>query len=259
MFSDYELNKAEYLAFTERISCHTVGILMQGRAGVGTGTLLAYDRKRLVLTASHNLDVVDISDLRFYFRPEGSMQERSVRDDRGIRHQVLSTGDRLIFRGEPVRDKKNDIAALVLEPGQKPIGAATFNDVTELKEYPIRDGNSIVILGFPVANSAEIVPGARVLGTTSDHGRYDSTRNSIAGLPSAYDPDDQFLLNYTRIEDDLAPHGFSGAAAWVNRDATDVVWKPNPVLAGVVTGYLSKLKLLVVAQLRPVIGLLKRL
>jgi hypothetical protein len=259
MFSDYALNKAEYLAFTERVSCHTVGLLMHANRGVGTGTLITYGDQRVVLTADHNLTQTSAEDIRFYMRPAGTMQERSVKHDLSIRPRVLSIGDTLSFRCDPIRDRKNDIAALVLEPSQQLSGAASFYDATRLVDYPIADGTSIIVLGFPLANSTELAPGVNILGATSDHGIYDSARNYLAGLPSSYDPEEQFLLNYTRIEDDLAPEGFSGAAVWVNWNVHGPIWKPNPGFAGVVTGYLAKRKLLVVAQVGPVLRLLARI
>jgi hypothetical protein len=86
-------------------------------------------------------------------------------------------------------------------------------------------------------------------------GRY---RSTLPDLPSSFAPNDQFLLRYTRIEDDLEPEGFSGAGAWVNGVAAEenTIWRPNPVLCGVVTGYFKKKKLLLLTRVGAVLALL---
>jgi hypothetical protein len=75
IFSKSDLNKSEYLAFTESISRHTVGVRTHGGTGVGTGTLLLRGGKKRLLTADHVLDGLDMSQVRFYLRPEGTMRE----------------------------------------------------------------------------------------------------------------------------------------------------------------------------------------
>jgi len=258
MFSEFDVNKTEYLAFAESISCYTVGIGTHGGRGIGTGTLVLRGGERRLITADHVLDGADLSQTRFYMRPEGNMLEVSVRDGTGPRPRVFTVGDTLEFMGAPVRDKKNDLRILMIACAQQLTGAACCYDATKLIQYTIEDGTSVVIMGFPVANSAPLVPGVRTLGATSDHCKYDSSLTSASGLPSAFDPDEQFLLKYTRIEDDLDPKGFSGAAAWVNGKISTEVWRPNPVLAGVVTSYLPTKKLLVVTRVGPIIRLLGR-
>jgi hypothetical protein len=53
IFSKSDLNKSEYLAFTETISRYTVGVRAHGGAGIGTGTLLLRAGKKSLLTADH--------------------------------------------------------------------------------------------------------------------------------------------------------------------------------------------------------------
>jgi hypothetical protein len=259
IFSEFDLNKSEYLAFTEGISRYTVGVRTDGGRGIGTGTVLLRDRKKVLLTADHVLDGVDMAQVRFYLRPEGTMIEVSVRDDVVPRPRTFTFGDTLNLTGPPARDKKNDLRTLRIADTQELSGAAKFYDASKLTEYEIRDGASVVILGFPVSNSAPLAPGLIALGATSDHSKYDSKLNSLSGLPSAFDPLEQFLINYTRIEDNLDPEGFSGAGVWVNGDTAGGVWRPNPVLAGVVTGYFAKKRLLLAARIGPVLRLLDRL
>src|SRR4051812_49029530 len=108
MFTNYDLGRTEFLAFQESTSRYTVGILIDGKS-VGTGTLLQYERHRVVLTANHNLDgVSSLDELRFYFRPSGSIQEGSMSDFVGRRPMFLFKGDPVKLQGKVLRDLKND-------------------------------------------------------------------------------------------------------------------------------------------------------
>jgi hypothetical protein len=81
----------------------------------------------------------------------------------------------------------------------------------------------------------------------------------LPGITSSFDPDDQFLLQYNRMSDNLPPHGLSGGGGWVNFNSTSPIWKPNPGLAGVVTNYLPTPRLLILARISIVTRLLDRL
>jgi hypothetical protein len=159
IFSAFDLNKSEYLAFTESISRYTTGVRTHGGTGIGTGTLVLRGGKKGQLTADHVLHGIEMSQVRFYLRPEGTMIEVSVKDDFGQRARTFTFGDTLEFTGPPARDKKNDIRALRIADTQGLTGAATFYDASTLTEYEVRDGASIVIFGFPVSNSAPLAPG----------------------------------------------------------------------------------------------------
>jgi len=262
MFTEFQVNEAHFKAFQEVIARHTVAIMTNGGLGIATGTLLSYGPVNLILTANHNLDETLPSEIRFGFKPEGNFQETSL-SELPTRAFTTSPGPvyALEFRGDAVRDEKNDIAALVLEQGEKPRGVSTFYDASALKPVGIPNGASILMLGFPVGFAAYIGQGRKLVGATPDHLRYDSTLNTQKYLPSSYDPECEFLLEYKWIEDGLLPHGFSGAATWGSRElpATSAIWTPNPVLVGVITGYLREQRLLVVAGLRAVSELLSRL
>lgn len=93
IFSEFDLNKSEYLAFTEGISRYTVGVRTDGGRGIGTGTVLLRDRKKVLLTADHVLGGVDTAQVRFYLRPEGTMIEVSVRDDVGLWGRQATTAN----------------------------------------------------------------------------------------------------------------------------------------------------------------------
>lgn len=247
------------LSLQESIACHTVIILMGGGRQVGTGTLISYGSTNLLLTANHNLAGITPSDLLIGFKPGGTSQEVTATELKALAPTIIpDTPCRLSFRGDVIRDAKNDIAALPLDINERPRGVARFYEATTLKPIEIHNGASVMLFGFPVGYSADTGPGKKLLGATPDHLVYDSTLNDSKYLPSSYDPEDEFLLRYRWIEDGLLPHGYSGAGAWCSLEAKSILWTPNPMLVGVVTGYLDKHRFLVVAGLRPVFRLLSQ-
>jgi hypothetical protein len=259
MFTEFEINSAHFRAFQECIACHTVIILMGGGHQVGTGTLISYGSTNLILTANHNLTGITPSDLLIGFKPGGTFQEVTMSEFKALAPTLRpDTPYRLNFRGDVIRDMKNDIAVLPLDEKERPRGVANFYEATTLKPVAIHNGASVMLIGFPVGYSAHIRPGKKLVGATPDHLVYDSTLSNSKYLPSSYDPEDEFLLRYRWIEDGLLPHGYSGAAAWCSREEKAIVWTPNPMLVGVVTGYLKEHRFLVVAGLRSILDLLSQ-
>src|SRR5712664_475816 len=212
MFTDFQFNEAHFNALQEGMARHTVIISMTGGREVGTGTLLSYGSTNLILTANHNLQEPHLSELRFGFNHGGNLEAATTSETvtkKPLPYYALNFRD----RDEIFRDGKNDIAALILHPTEKPRGVAGFYDASALKPLTIPDGKSIVFLGFPVGNSADVGQGKRLVSPVSEHSRYDSTLDKSKYLPSSYDPNCEFLLKYELVEDGLRPHGFSGAGA----------------------------------------------
>jgi len=65
-------------AAEEVVTSHTVGIIGETaagpRTGIGTGSAIEWEGHKLILTAAHVLGKADTSELRFLFRPEGTIQ-----------------------------------------------------------------------------------------------------------------------------------------------------------------------------------------
>src|SRR5271170_312246 len=174
MFSDFQLNEAHFHALEEAMARHTVIISMSKGQEVGTGTLLSYGSTNLILTANHNLQEPHLSELRFGFNHGGNLQAAAMSETatkKPLPYYTLKFRD----RDEIFRDEKNDIAALILHPTEKPRGVTTFYDASALKPLAIPDGKSVVFLGFPVGNFADIGPGKRLVSPVPEHARYNST------------------------------------------------------------------------------------
>jgi hypothetical protein len=258
MFTDFQFNEAQFNALQEGIARHTVLISMSKGQEVGTGTLLSYGPTNLILTANHNLQGPHLSELRFGFNHGGNLQAAGT-SEAATKKPLPYYTFRFRDRDEIFRDQKNDIAALILHPTEKPRGVAAFYDASALKSLTIPDGKSIVFLGFPAGNSSDIGQGKRLVSPVSEHSRYDSTLNQSKYLPSSYNPNCEFLLKYELIEDGLRPHGFSGAGAWCPLEPKGAIWTPDLILVGVITSYLKEQQLLVLAGLRAIEELLSHI
>jgi hypothetical protein len=259
MFTQNEMDKAEYLAFQERLASHTIGILTDGGRGVGTGTLASFNGHRVILTAHHVIKDNPISKLRFSFRPEGNLEEVPMQHVPLPGRQIPLLSGALIESTSVVTDEANDVTALVLHEEYQIGGAAAVYGPLQQPMGNIPDGTSVLLLGFPVGNSINVAPNIKAVGAVSDHMRYDSKLNEKKYLPSSFDPESQFLLEYEWAKDGLLPHGFSGAGLWCSRNSNTPVWTPNPFLIGVVTSYLKRSNLLVAANRKSILALLAQI
>jgi hypothetical protein len=253
MFTEFEKNQREFVAFQETIANCTVGILTDGGQGVGTGTLVHFGDKWLILTAHHVVEGNQPSNLRIAFRPAGSLQEAPLRQ--------FGSKPTALLLGEPVNvlsvveDTVSDLAALVLSPDQEVRAPAEFYEATGSKEFHLADQTSIIFQGFPVDNAVTVGLATKAVGIAAEHSRYDSSL--LTALSSCYDADHQFLFKYG-WEGDLLPHGFSGAAAWGGKSPSALVWTANPALVGVITHYIKKHEVIIAANLKSVLNLLSR-
>ena len=228
MFTQFEKNQRESFAFQEAIAKHTVGILTDGSRGVGTGTLIRYVDKHLILTAHHVVEGSSPSSLRIAFRPQGSLQEAPLRRF-GPKPVPLLSGEPFNVRAV-VEDRQNDVAALLLDRPDQAGESAEFYDASALKEVRPTDGASIIFQGFPVDNAVDVGPKTKAVGVTAEYSQNDSSLSNSPVLLSPFDPNHQFLFRYG-WEDELRPHGFSGAAVWCAQTPPSAVWTARPLLA----------------------------
>lgn len=259
MDPDYDQHNAEFLAFQETISNSIVGIAIDGPdPGIGTGTLVKWKGKRLLLTANHNLDGTTPDCLRLLFRPPGNIKVAAMAEAAATYGLSPSPGIRAPLKREFCADLANDIALLEFLPHGTVPSPSIFYALDDFPAFSIPDGTSIIVMGFPSDNSVRI-PGGRVVGPAADHVRYDSSLNSLSGLPSSYNPNSQYLLRYSRLQDGIHPRGFSGAGAWCNADVDGPVWHSNPRLAGMVVRYHAPNNVLFITGLNAILELASRI
>jgi hypothetical protein len=153
-----------------------------------------------------------------------------------------------------IADKGNDIVAIPLSVKRLP-AAAKFYEIGQKVPVP-QDGNTVTLAGFAWDNSFPLKGQARAVGVITQSGRFDGALNATKGLSSRYNPEDNFLLPYTRIDDGVLPYGISGTGVWGNADHATSVWTPHPVLVGVQTAWFAKSRLLQIVRLGPILSLL---
>ena len=253
--TEFQRNQQEAIAFQETIACHVVGILTHEGQNVGTGTLVRFGKKRLILTAYHVLEVTPISKVRFAFRPSGNLQWASLREF-GASPTPLIAGE-VVNPLRVVHDKKHDLTAVVLRPQQELSGNATLYDATRLKTFRLTEGASLLFTGFPMDNAVRAGRRVEAVGMVSEHSFYDTALNKSAEVIAKINPTIQFAMKYTWARD-LRPDGFSGSAIWCGLNSSSPIWTPNLGLAGVVTHYDQSKQLIYATNLRCVLALLAR-
>jgi len=247
------------LATLEVIARYTVGIAVERNRGVGTGTLVLVGQERFVVTALHVVGDTNCDDIRFWLRPSKPLQEKAAADTSNSEIGGFSLGVQFPII-EMLKDPKNDIAALRLDPSFDLPEAVEFYDVRRSYEFTSWedgrfDGLSLVLFGFPVANSREVAVrgevSLRFLGCAVHLSEYSLDLNNSAwsGLSSRFSKPRHFVFKYHDAEG-LEPHGFSGGAVWtLGDDPNASVWRPDPILIGVVLNYARAAGLLIAAKL----------
>jgi hypothetical protein len=252
------------LATLELIARYTVGIVVENNTGVGTGTLAFIGGERFILTAAHVVGDSNPEDIRFWMRPSKPIQEKAAADTTASEVGGFTLGVRLPIV-EILKNPITDIAALKLDSSFVLPEAVEVYDVRKSHEFMSwedekLDGLSLVLFGFPVANSREVAVDGnrsfRFLGCASHLSEYSLDLNNTAWsrLPSRHSKSKDFVFKYHGFLDDLAPHGFSGGAIWVLGDNPNAaIWRPDPIFIGVVHHYASISDLLIAAKLTAVI------
>lgn len=234
------VDRAEYMAFNEAVLRYTFGIAVRNNTSIGTGTLVSFGDRKFVLTAEHVIKDVDPSEIRYLVPPPTPLKQHSMLDGVPREFNLPSSGDMFPVDGTLLIDKANDLAAI-------PLGSTALIP-NYMRFFPIEhclgkinNDSSVLILGFPVDNSAEF-KGPHpyqgkwsALGVTSEHAIFSEALQTRYTLHSSFDLNRHFLIEYSRVEDGITPPGFSGAAAWCSEAPNPPIWSVKPFLAGVFT------------------------
>ena len=250
-----QLGNAEMGAFFHAIAPYTVALLPPDGLQVGTGSLVRWKSKPLILTANHNLKGVKPSAMRFRVFPGGPLAWGPMTDCRD--YSIMSAGCALPVKDEALADTDNDVVAIRLCTERLP-EAAEFYELG--RPTPVlSEGNSVIVVGFAWDNSVPLLGQARAIGVTTQTGRFDAALNARSDLSSQYDPTNHFLLPYTRIDEGVRPHGMSGAGAWGNLNHSGMVWNAKPALVGIQTSYFPKSKLIQMTRIKTILNLLEQI
>jgi hypothetical protein len=261
---DDALNEQLRLATTERIASYSVGIVAEKNTVVGTGTLITDGTHRFILTAAHVIKDVDMAGVKFWLKPNAALIEKAAREAtiKDVGRLTVGTSIPIV---EALTDFTKDITILrIANEWSVPDGAQTHHigRSFEFANWPEQqlDGISIMMFGFPVANSKPLHTIGNntfcFLGAASMLSGYSSKTNAekFKGLSSDVLPEKDFLFEYTGVGDNIDPHGFSGCGVWVPTDTQGRrVWASDPVLIGVTNKYFRKANLISATKLPAIV------
>lgn len=235
--------KSEMLEFASDAAEHairssTVGIVSgsgdEKWNGIGTGTLVRWKGRHLILTAAHVIADTLREDLRFIF-PADSPPNKVDRDTLltipGAPTALMHPPVEIEF-GQLIADPSPglDLAAIGVDgriEGQYPV---RFFDLVPGGRTPT-EGQQTIVIGFPRDIARRTHKGTLVVFTSVDWTRVEQNRTYLQG----FDPDTHFLASYTQAETypEAKPHGISGAGMWFLGNEKLSVWYPKLDIAGV--------------------------
>ena len=260
---DDVMNEHLRLATVERIASYTVGIAAEKNTLMGTGTLITDGTHKFILTAAHVIQGVDMDGVKFWLRPNKGLIEKAAREATVEEVGSLTVGTSIPVV-EALTDPNQDISILRIANEWKiPEGAEVYHigRSFEFASWPEQqlDGISILMFGFPVANSKALHTVGnntfRFLGAASMRSGYSAKTNidgfkGLSGVTSEKD----FLFEYTGVGDNIEPHGFSGCGVWIPTDTQGrKVWTSAPILIGVTKKYFRKPNLIAATKLPAIV------
>jgi hypothetical protein len=223
----------------------------------GSGTLIRWRGRHLILTAAHVIENAQPEDLRFLFPPANTRPTLSFEEmqtlsglpaEKVVWWEELELG-RIVCDPHPGLD----LAAIEVSSDLDKQGSVCFADLVEGGQTP-PEGQKIIITGYPSKNHRWL----------EDEGPLyfpQVTRTQIQpNRPMKdFDPDQHFLASYNLQKltpPGPEPHGISGAAAWVPVEKDSIIWHPDKDMAGVATNWYRREGLMKVVRREAVEGFL---
>ena len=248
----------------ENIARYTVGIAADENTGIGTGTLVASDCRRYILTAAHVIGNSDPSTLRFWLRPTDGIVEKAAKDTTDQEVGGYTVGQPIPIT-EVFRNKQTDTALLLISDSYVLPDGSDIYDVSRSHEFiawPEDKLNdlSLFLFGFPTDNSRLISVvkdrAFQFVGCASLTSEYSTSLNTTAWsrLPSKVSPHKDFVFLYGNYSENIGPRGFSGSGIWIFADdKRRTIWRPDPILIGITHTHFEKAGLLAATKLGSIV------
>jgi hypothetical protein len=233
----------------------------------GTGTLVEWQGTKFFVSALHcffhdmggtEQVIRSWNATRFGFRDEHGLgrteslneAQQRVQPSIGWAIPVSTQGDFLI-------DNKRDLIAVRIPPALDALAHAEFiNLETEAFTKDLVAGTSLIALGAPIASRVHVLGFGETLIPQVEHVRYDPDIDSSGMTNEVYSPSN-FYMPYSLTKDGIAPHGFSGAAVFVNKEpAPNGVWSVSPHIAGIIQQFAKRKGFLIARKISAVLDLL---
>ncbi len=228
----------------EALYWHTVGILADSGANLGTALAVRWNKQCIFLTANHVIQTTRDKDLRFYFRPSGTV----VRGEwgsvpSGVVQLQLPTEITIFDRFEA---RGTDVAALIVSPILEDQVNVRFHDLSRNPKLPRPFLEPVAAIGYPADSHKQLAPNFAAIGASSIWGNVDTGKD---WRPDDFRPRSELLLKFGPAELGRHPGGFSGAGIWYHKlTPKPGIWSPNLALAGICTHYFPRRMLLLITR-----------
>lgn len=240
-------------ALEEAAYWHTVAIIEKSGKTIGTATAIRWRDRTFLITAQHVTRKTSNKELRFFFRPPGTLERTNWRTA-PVGPVKLASPFRLNIIGR-YEDPRVDLTALELIPRLEREQNIRFYEPPGDAKTPRPRPQDVWAIGFPEDSVERIAEAAYAFASSPLWARVVKTPRPA---PDGFNPRKHILFDFQPAQDGRRPRGFSGSGVWY-RDTTpkDKVWMPNLKLLGICTHYYPERKLLLLVRIEALLRFLQ--
>ena len=239
----------------ESLYWHTVGIVADSGAGLGTSVAVVWNNHRILLTARHVVQTTIDDHLRFFFRPSGTLLRGEWGEVPPDKLRVSPPARIEIFQRFENADL--DIAALFVSPELEHSVNVRFHNLGEAPKLPRPIPPSVAAIGYAADSQTELAPNASAIAAVRLWGNLDQGRG---WRPDDFRPRSQLLLEFLPAQFGRHPGGFSGAGIWYHKPTpAPGVWSPNLAMAGICTHYFPRRHRLLILRVERIVAFLSKI
>jgi hypothetical protein len=240
-------------ALEEAAYWHTVAIIEKSGKTVGTATAIRWRDRTFLITAQHVIRKTSNHELRFFFRPPGTLERTKWRTAPAGPIKLASPFRLNII--DRYEDPRADLAALELIPRLEREQNIRFYELPDDAKTPRPRPQTVWAIGFPEDSVERIAEAAYAFASSP---LWANVVRTPRPAPDDFAARKHILCDFQPAQDGRRPHGFSGSGVWF-RDSTpkDKVWMPNLKLLGIFAKYYPQRKLLRLVRVEGLLRFLK--
>ena len=236
----------------EALYWHTVGVVTDLGNGLGTATAIRFRNQCFLLTANHVLKNTTDKNLRFFFRPSGTIKRADWWQKRSLIGRF--EGAQAIHIFGRFRHPKADLAALVISPILQDHVNVRLFELGDVAKLPKPLPSSVAVIGFPADSLQQFGPSTFIAASTL-WGNVETGRH---WRPTDYRPRSNFLLRFIHAKEGKHPGGYSGAAVWYHGPTPKPgLWSPNLAMVGMITHYFPRRNFLLIERIERICSFLR--
>jgi hypothetical protein len=246
-------------ALIESIMNHSAAIVLR-ETQLASGVILRFKNQIFIATAGHVLEKTSEDDLRFIFRPRGTLQH--VHDSKDIRQMVARKFTPLAIKGIAVSSEEDDLVLLSVSDDVVQDHGVQSYDFKKVLRSPAT-GDQVLVVGFPFEHSLSAIDqfGEQGIGVLAT-GYVTEVAPEDRVVHKKFSPEAHYLLAFTGSKDEASledPHGMSGAGVWKPPPIvpTELIWSPTRLeLVGIQVSWFERSKVLKVVRVERLAALL---